>query len=136
MIYENINNINKIFNDKIFNDKIFNKHNYSLELSENNSLELSENNYSLDKIFSNINTFLYENIIELIKSDNTLGNNILEHLKDSFNLSTYFILKYLTCYLYKYYNESLFTDSKLEFNFFNKNKKKLLIFNKINNYIL
>jgi hypothetical protein len=71
IIYENINNINKIFNNE------------------------SNKKYLLDTIFSNINIFLYDNIVSLIISDNTLGNNILINLKESFHLSTYLILKRL-----------------------------------------
>ncbi len=71
-----------------------------------------ENNNNLDKIlglykegdnicnlFCNIDNYLYNDIKSLIISNDVYGNNVLLNLPESFNLSTYLTLQFLSEYL-------------------------------------
>jgi hypothetical protein len=109
LIEENKNNLSKIFNN-------------------------CNNCNNLNDIFDNIDGFLYNNIIDLLKNEDIIGNNILLHLKESFHLSTYLILKLLTRSIFENNNNNNYIFSSYNEHIINYDK--LILFNDIKYYIL
>jgi hypothetical protein len=69
-------------------------------------------NEPMKNIFSNINYYLYNDVKSTILSNESFGNNIIVHLENSFHLSTYLTLQFLSEHL-------LDTDTDFTINDFN-----------------
>ena len=62
-------------------------------------------NNSLASIFSNINNYLFRDVKNLITANESFGNNILNNLEESFHLSTYLILQFMSQFVLNLNND-------------------------------
>jgi hypothetical protein len=69
-------------------------------------------NEPMKNIFSNINSYLYNDVKSTILSNESFGNNILTHLENSFHLSTYLTLQFLSEHLLDTNTQFTITDAK------------------------
>jgi hypothetical protein len=115
--YEELSSLYSIV--KYYNYKVLRKINsingnlvgiYPLDLKDfikneydNNIAKININpNILLSDILSNIDGNLYKELEQLIQSNESYGNNIMEHMENSFHLSSYLTLQYLSEELVNY----------------------------------
>jgi hypothetical protein len=87
----------------------------------------------LGTILKNIDGNLYKELEQLIQSNESYGNNILEHLENSFHMSSYLTLQYLSEELFNFnniYTKTNFDNLFSSFSDMNKN----YMFDKLNDY--
>ena len=107
----------KIYNNKLINNLKLELNNKNIKLKDyigsktikfinqecENNLNKILNNYEntmpINKIFYNINNYLYNDVKLLITSNESFGNNVLLYLEDSFNICSYLTLHYLSEHL-------------------------------------
>jgi hypothetical protein len=91
-------------------------------------------NEPMKNIFSNINSYLYNDVKSTILSNESFGNNIITHLENSFHLSTYLTLQFLSEHLLDTNTQFTITDAKdLLSDYIIKSINANFLFKKINN---
>lgn len=73
----------------------------------------SDENPNINDIFKNINGYLYDDVKALILSNENFGNNMLSYLEESFSMSSYLILEYLSDYVTNQDNFTVSFDEKI-----------------------
>lgn len=99
--YEPIRKLKKLGLDFRYFDKeapIKFIHNELLNIT-NKILYNYNNDNKLSYIFSNINNYLFREVKNLIIANESFGNNILNNLEESFHLSTYLILQFMSQFI-------------------------------------
>lgn len=100
----------------------------------------TNNNPNINDIFKNINGYLYDDIKALILSNENFGNNLLLYLEESFSMSSYLIIEYLSDYIMNKdnftinFNENIYLKLLIILNFNNNNLNKNYLASIINTF--